>query len=531
MDAVFVPILAPDEALAGYLARTAQGLFTTPHRLVQALGCGSLIQQRCVNPVQVRAISTFTGLAPGAVRTATLMRYPDSVTGHLRTNYVSGAPLGWASTRYSSRCVECHREGRPWLIQHQTALAVACTEHLRYLTTACGACAARTRMFTKPDLTCPHIPAGPPGDDAGGDDLTLQERRLHLLERSTQDPSAARWLQTLRAVTALLWIDATLVGRSAALSDEAVAAARRHTRQMQPRGAARPRHRLHRPPDSPALNAHLFRAAAQHLRTNGTFDDTWAERVIADARDSGIGDDQVTPFAGALGFDTPPRKPVPPPIHHAWLRRATRITDTLLAHGWSATNIPGALKAPAETLATDWSTPLARATLLVHLLSGEALTSCVRGLNHHFTHVTRVRRVLTPKPTAEDLDRLDLAAETLLASPPQDLRALSVAQRSVVRVPSATLCHLQTAMPASRSVHSSTVAALWLWCTVTGSHPVTAPFVDGRAAATVTSSLAEWDARARPEDKVLLLDWNDAETTTIVPGPEAVRPRARSLTG
>ena len=517
------PRLEPYEAPASFLGRCARVNGWRIEEIIPADLWSRILSSRAIDEDTAHQVNAATLAPVESLLHGALDAYPSQVTGETAPGYATATPLGWSLTRWSSRCPACHDTGEPWPVQHQTGLAFACLRHARFLVAPCGACSPRRTMFIHGNVDCPHQVNANQGR-CPEDLMTLQHDLLTRLEQSKTSRPDADWLNTLRAVTVLAWVDAAMNQRSPHQHAPLTGLARRRLLATTKTGGRRLAARLDRPLSDPLVNAHLLATSLHHLDEHGDVDTSWAEAVNAD----------IDPVASLLQRAAPhllhlnlrvPRDPGPE-IHRRWRSQATRAASEWLAADRGGDHLPAALRTASEDISTPWPITLARAALLRMSVSGESATAAVVALGHHFTHVTSVRRHLTKAPEADDLYAFRAAVDRLLAAPATDYAAARAAAAATSRISVRTLSFFSLRPPSTRVVDPSTSAAAWLWLFRTGGHPVAIPFLDGRSSASLTPLLDDWSREVPPERLLALVEHLDSgvlkgSTSRVSGAPDA----------
>lgn len=443
-----------------------------------------------------------------------------SAIGDLRVGSATTDPLGWALTHHSTRCSACHERKAPWMLVHQLGLAWVCVEHEQYLRAVCGRCNPRGGLLAGAAIRCTHHDRGYGREDLS-ETLVLQSKVFAAVEDAS-DLASQRWLRDLRAASVFAYVDAALCQRSPYLSKATIRHAsgmRERTRQNQ---GGRVGLRLDRPAHEPWLNAHVVTTASKHVaRSTDRFDVDWLAAVAKDIRMSDLPTHRIKPFSDHLDIRIPGSK-VAAPIASRWQALARNLAQNLRTSGFRSINIPAALIDPRheDLWTSEWAVSLTRAALIRRCLANESLSASVRSLGHHFTHVTAVRQLLRGRPSPEDENAFRAAVAGLMQGPASDLETARFRQQHVKNVPESVLRQFRLHPPSSNRLRPGQVAAAWLWCTTTGSHLTSAPFLDGRATHPMALEIRNWH-QAEATSLIALLDWNDDANTKAVQGKAA----------
>jgi hypothetical protein len=325
------------------------------------------------------------------------------------------------------------------------------------------------------------------------------------------------WLRGLRAATMILQLDAKGDRRSPVFTE--LLAGSSDVRRCEA-GPTVMGLNLLRPAPRPHEAALLTRAALTHLSVTGEVDQPWAESVLRRARRQEL----VTSWLYKLLMERPPVQDLPlRPAEVAKARRETGrrwsmstlwadagVTAAGLAAeaGWTAAHVPAWLPGTQDSFVGSLVPGLVRATLLRVSLSEESTSATVKALGGTLVDITRVREHLARTPSAVEVATFRDAVAGLLEGPQVDYEARRREQGAVTRVSGVDLKRLGLTLPSSEQVSGEVLAAVWLWCQVTGSHPVMAPFVDGRRLRPLLARLQQWQRATPPERLSALVEWN-----------------------
>jgi TniQ len=480
----------PGEALLGFVARFAGLNHRTIPEVNAVLGTSRLHLHRAVDDHVRDRIADLFALSPDSVRDMTLDRYPDDLRGDPSTGYVHDSVQGWAMHLPTGRCPACHQEGRPWLVDHQLGLFFVCPTHRRYLQPLCSACPTYHPLTSAKGGRCRHHTE--PTAPVSRRTLQAQELATDLVRAATAgDPVALRQSAALRAAVAIETLHLAL---SAAPTDP-----RFPKRRQGPR--------LGRPPASAEIRALAITEGMSVVDAAGQVDSDWANQrltAIQSGAPAVVG--HLRPFARRLGIHLE-SEPAGLNIHQQWARLFRRARGLRERGLITAVQVPSSLRLPNEPFDTPWLTTLSRSALLFSAVTEQALTPSIHGFGYSQHHITAVIQRLQDAPTHDDVS----AWNRVLGAPPKvNYPELRRAQSKVPLIDNAALRRERLTIAGTPTVNPGVVAAIWLYCTITESHPVTVPWLDGRASPGVAQVLRRWEQEADPEEKLRLHQLNES---------------------
>lgn len=527
------------EALASIVYRHAHENGYTFASLIEHLHLARYMHTRSLDPVAATRVAAYFDLDLDQVHATTLESLPSQVVGTIDNAAAQADPFGWATVRWSNRCVHCHDEGRPWELLHQTALIWTCPRHNTYLTSH-----YRT-LFTRGDVWNWDPPADTSNGSATQTDRADQQFVLELLaDRQVEE------LRNLRAAAAIASIDlATRPPRvtGPSESDLSTAVLVGDTPTTRP-GDERPQrvgrlghkdlhYRFHRPHPDPATTGRHVRHALEHRLDDGTFDPDWVRSVGTSTQLTRQMFKLVAPYlvqlrvAPSLSVATTnspfSSRTEQNPLAPGWIRLCHEFADAFRADRWERDHLPATMLLVEEDFNSPLYPSLARSVLVRQVIFGDGASRAVADCGGRGADITAVRRLLREPPTDTDSRAFKKAVSQLLHQPQIDQADLRRRQGAVRQVSDLVLRPLNlAAMGAGASdAHTvSRIAAVWLWTTVTGTHHRLAPFVDGRTVRPLIADLIRWRQAAAPEALIALLDWNlthnlDPGVLTDVPNP------------
>ena len=492
----------PGEALLGFVARFAGLNHRTITEVNAILGTSRLHLHRAVDDdVRDRLADVFV-LSPDSVSDMTLDRYPDDLRGNPSTGYARDSVRGWALHFPTGRCPACHQEGKPWLVGHQLGLFFACRTHRRYLQPLCAACPTYHPLTPAKGGRCRHhIESTAP---VSRRTLRAQDQAADLVRAATAgDPVALRQSAALRAAVA---IEAMYLAMAATSTDP-----RFPKRRQGPRGG--------RPPASAEIRALAITEGLSVVDASGQVDSDWANQRLMAIR-HGMPDVvwHLRPFARRLGIHLEPQS-ADMNIHPHWARLFRRALGLRERGLITAEQVPSSLRLPNEPIDTPWLTTLSRSALLLSAVTEQALTPTILGFGHSQTHITAVIQRLQDLPTHDDIS----AWNRFLDHPPAvNYPERRRAQSRVPLIENAALRRERITITGTPTVNPGAVAAIWLYCTTTESHPVTVPWLDGRASPGVAQVLRRWEQEADPEEKLRLHRLNETLLADLAAPREAI---------
>jgi hypothetical protein len=537
----------PSESLASLVYRHARGNGYAFAHLIEHLDLNEYMRTRVVDKAAARRVAAFLNLDTEQVMATTLAVLPPAVVGNADPRSRGTDPMGWAIPNWSSRCVDCHADGAPWDVLHQTGLVWICPRHQRHLRIHCRQCVPGYARFTRDVLEC-HLddhPAQTSPPDL--DELEAQRQVLLLLTRAATDPQPVR---TLRAGAVFFALEQTAARLSRDGADHVSVAA---PTQARARSADQLRSHGRRQPGElilsdlsfnpryahtvPAVLGDHLRGALQHQDDNGEIDSDWARSVWRTASLTEQARGRLRPFARELGAVADRARPRPSANsrrtavfpHPGWRKILQGHATQLARLGLTGVNIPASTLDRSNPFGSYFIPALSLSVVLRTVLCGETATTAIRDFGGMHRHITSVRAYLCEPPPHDQIQLLDQAIEELLGQPLCDYAALRLRQGEVHNVSDVVLRQLGLQPPHNALVPPGMVAAVWLWTVVTGSHHVLAPFVDGRRLRRLIGELSDWHRSCPPQALAALLDWNMTENLSDLGDMTSAASRPRVL--
>jgi hypothetical protein len=487
----------PGESLLGFVARFASLNHLTVPEANAILGTHPLHLDRVVNEQVRDRIADLFGLSGDRVSDMTLDRYPDGLRGEPSTGYVRDSSLGWAMDLPTGRCPACQEEGNPWLVEHQLGLFFACPTHRRHLQPLCTACPTYYPLTSTKGGSCRHhIERSGPVSRAT---MLAQDEAAHLVRAaSSGDLVAVRRSAALRAAVA---IETLYLGMTATGTDSRFPLPRR--------GPC-----LGRPPASAEIRALTIAESLTAVDFAGQVDQDWVKRrLTAIQSETPAVLWHLRPFTRRLGVRLA-EEPVDLNMHPRWAALFRRARSMSKRGQIFAPQLPSSLRLPREPFDTPWLTTLTRSALLVSAIAEQAITPTIVDFGHGQNHITGVVQRLQDPPTNDDL----IACGQLMDDPPVvNYPELRRRQSKVQVIQAGALRRERIMITGTATVNPGVAAAIWLYCTSTESHPVSVPWLDGRASPGLAKVLRCWEQEADPEEKLRLHQLNETLLGDLYP--------------
>jgi len=286
--------------------------------------------------------------------------------------------------------------------------------------------------------------------------------------------------------------------------------------------------RAGRPPTSAEIRAVAITEGLTVVDATGQVDSDWAnQRLTAIRNGTPAVLWHLQPFARRLGIHLE-SEPADLNIHQRWARLFRRARGLRERGLITTVQIPSSLRLPNDPITTSWVTTLSRSALLFSAVTEQALSPTILGFGHSQNHVTAVIQRLQDPPTHDDIS----AWNRFLGDPPAvNYPELRRAQSRVRLIENAALRRERITITGTSTVNPGVAAAIWLYCTITESHPVSVPWLDGRASPGAAQVLRRWEQEADPEEKLRLHRLNEILLDDLAASREAAAATAPFSTG
>lgn len=495
------------------MARTAKLNGVSFASIVDATGTQGYLRTRSLADDERRRVATVLGISEDEAFDATLEYLHPELRGQTSPRHRVIDPLGWSSALWSTRCLQCHSEGRHWETLHQTGLAWICERHERFLSPLCGLCCPPPRLFGRANVDC-HLVERTKRPSAAVLDLQIvvaaRVKRANAVD--------VRWLRNLRAVMVVQALHAAAVAGGPRLKNTV------------------------RPEDSPVVNAGAALEAAQLISDSADVDRDWVQQMAQELTSTQwhyarLNDGRLGPIFEQIALLEPKTGRAHAPsllrrhpdsadvprsrfesiddivrsrlewTHPDWVQPLIDAAGVLRRAGLELANVP-ALVDRQPLFDAELIAHLAPASALKMALADVAVSRAVKSGGGGPAHFARVTAFLGRRPSDGQLMSLREFADRLSAAPRVNYFELQLTQGALSRVPASVLRDLNLRPPALASTTAAESAAAWLWTVVTGSHPYLAPFLDGRVFRLAMPLIEQWRREAAPEGLEGLLAWN-----------------------